>query len=307
MKIAILGAGAMGSLFGGYLSQHNEVWLVDIDKKKIDKIKGHGIIIREDNTELTAYPNAVADASCLSPVDLLIVFVKAMYSKSALSSNKHLIGSNTYVMTLQNGSGHEEILMEFVPEDRIIIGTTQHNSSMIEPGHIHHGGKGLTQIGLLKGDSNKLQYMADNFKSCGFDTIVSNNVKKHIWEKLLLNSSASVLTAILQVKLGYIINNPNAWNLAERLILEAVSVANAEGMGFDAEYELNRIKNVLMGAQNGYTSIYADLRDGMPTEVDTISGSVVRAGKRLGIPVPNHEFAVLLVHALEEIKSIRDI
>jgi len=300
MKIAILGAGAMGSLFGGYLSTHNDVWLIDVDKNKIDRIKDKGVIIREENNEFVVHPNAVTDASGLSPVDLLIVFVKAMYSRSALYSNKHLIGSNTYVMTLQNGSGHEETLMEFAPEDRIIIGTTQHNSSMIEPGHIHHGGKGLTQIGLLKGDSNKLQYMADNFTSCGFKTVVSDNVKKQIWEKLLLNSSASVLTAILQVKLGYILNNPHAWNLAEKLIREAVSVANAEGIGFDVEQEINKIKNVLKGAQDGYTSIYADLKNSVRTEVDTISGSVVRAGKRLGIPVPNHEFAVSLVHAIED-------
>jgi 2-dehydropantoate 2-reductase len=210
--------------------------LIDIDKKKIDKIKDHGVIIQEDNSEFIAYPNAVSDSVDICPVDLLIVFVKAMYSKDALSSNKHLIGSNTYVMTLQNGSGHEDILLEFVPEDRIIIGTTQHNSSMIAPGHVHHDGKGLTQIGLLKGDSKKLQCMADNFTSCGFKTVVSDNVKKQIWEKLLLNSSASILTAILQVKLGYILNNPHAWSLAEKLIREAVLVANAEGIEFDARF-----------------------------------------------------------------------
>lgn len=305
MNIAILGAGAMGSLFGGYLAKENDVWLIDIDKKKINAINQDGVKITEKNGEYVMYPHAVCDASGLDKMDLIILFVKAMHSETVLAANLHLIGENTYVMTLQNGAGHEDVLLKFVPSQRIIIGSTQHNSSLISPGHVNHGGGGLTSIGLLDGQAEYLQIIADNFRRCGFDTVISENVKKQIWEKLLLNTSASVLTAILQVKLGFIVDNSHAWFMAEKLIREAVAVANADGLDFDVEKVIANIKEVLFRAYDGYTSIYADLKAGSPSEVDTISGSVVKAAKRLGMSAPYHEFVVELVHAFED-KSNED-
>ena len=100
MKITILGAGAMGSLFGGYLSQHNDVWLVEIDQKKVDKINQDGIKIRETDGDKVFHPTAVSSTEGLGEMDLIIIFVKAMFSRNALETNKHLIGKNTYVMTL---------------------------------------------------------------------------------------------------------------------------------------------------------------------------------------------------------------
>ena len=124
-------------------------------------------------------------------------------------------------------------------------------------------------------------------------------MKKQIWSKLFLNASASALTAILQVKLGYIVENAHAWSLAERLIREAVAVANADSRSFDPDQVITDVQRVLVKAREGYTSIYADVRNGIRTEVDTISGSIVRTAKRLGVPAPNHEFVVELIHALE--------
>ena len=299
MRIAILGAGAMGSLFGGYLSQHNDVWLIDIDQSKIDIINGEGVTIQEPDGGRVFHPSAVSNTADLGPMDLVIVFVKAMWSREALEKNKHLIGSKTYLMSLQNGAGHEETLLNFAPRERVIIGTTQHNSSLIKPGHIHHGGGGKTSIGFLEGNSAVLQSIAETFSRCGFETTVSGDVKKQIWSKLFLNASASALTAILQVKLGYVVENAHAWSLAERLIMEAVAVANADNGSFDPDQVIADVQGVLVKARDGYTSIYADVRNGIRTEVDTISGSIVRTAKRLGVPAPNHEFVVELIHALE--------
>ena len=154
-------------------------------------------------------------------------------------------------------------------------------------------------MGRLEGDSAALQPIAETFRRCGFDTVVSVDVKKQIWSKLFLNASASALTAILQVRLGYVAENEHAWSLAQRLIREAVTVANAEVGGFDPDQVIADVKAVLVRARDGLTSIYADIREGRQTEVDTISGSVVRTAKRLGIAVPSHELVVALVHALE--------
>lgn len=205
-------------------------------------------------------------------------------------------------MTLQNGLGHEEILKEFVPAQQIIIGTTQHNSSILESGAIAHGGGGMTHIGCPYGDTPILTEIAENFTACGLTTEGFGNVQKLIWKKLFLNVSASALTAVLQTSLGYIAENAYAWKLAEQLAREAVAVANGDGMDFDADQVIEEIHLLLCGAHNGYTSIYADLRNGRKTEVETITGSVVRASRRNGVPAPSHAMIADLIHAMEERK-----
>lgn len=301
MNITILGAGAMGSLFGGYLSKQNHVWLVDVNEKRVSTICAHGIRVREADGDSVFHPTAVTSAQDLAPMDLIIVFVKAMYTVQALEENRHLIGSNTYLMTLQNGTGHEAKLLQFADADHIIIGSTQHNSSIIEDGYVNHGGGGETYIGILSGDGAKLEQIAANFTACGFDCSCSDNVKKQIWSKLFLNTSASSLTGILQVPLGFILENPHARFLMEQLVREAVMVANEEGFAsFEEADVLEGIKTVLQNAKNGYTSIYADIKSGVRSEVDTISGSVVEIASRLGIEVPYHKMVVEMVHAIED-------
>ena len=292
-------------MFGGYLSQQNDVCLIDVDAEKVNRINREGITILEPEGERKYHPRAAASAEGLGIMDLIIVFVKSMHSRNALAAGRTLIGDKTYVMSLQNGMGHEEVLAEFVPPDRIIIGATQHNSSITPQGYIHHGGGGKTFIGLVEGDGKAIQSISDTFTECGIETAVSDNMKKHIWNKLFLNVSASALTAVLQVKLGFMLDSSHAAFLMERLVREAVNVANAEGLNFDPDEVLASVKKVLEGAREGYTSIYADIKNGALTEVDTISGSVVKKARQLGVAVPSHEFVVELIHALEDKNKAR--
>lgn len=303
MKITVLGAGAMGMLIGGYLSQKNEVWLLDIDADRVEKINRDGAIIREQNgIDRIFYPKAVTNCFGLPKMDLIILFVKSMYTMDALRQNCSLIGKETFVMTLQNGSGHEDRLLQFVDQDHAIIGSTQHNSSVISNGYANHGGGGKTSIGLLTGIRTALEPIAENFTSCGLDCTATDNVKRQIWNKLFLNTAASSLTALFQVPLGFIYDDPYARSMMHLLAKEAVTVANADlGGGFDENEVISNIETVLQNGRGGYTSIYADLRDGKRTEVDTISGSVITAAKHFGISVPCHEMVVAAIHAMENI------
>lgn len=300
MKIAILGAGAMGMLFGGFLSARNEVWLLDVDARRVEKIARDGVRICDTEGEWCFAPHTATLCDGLSVMDLVIVFVKAMHTVAALEANRALIGGDTHIMTLQNGAGHETNLLQFADADHVIIGTTQHNSSVLENGCVHHGGGGMTCIGLVGGDSARLETIARNFSLCGFDCVTSDEVKKQVWEKLFLNTAASSLTAVLQVPLGFIETDPYACDLMEKLAGEAVAVANAQGVAiFRVEEVIEDIKAVLRKASGGYTSIYADVKRGAPSEVDTISGAVVRMAHALGVPVPNHEMIIALIHAME--------
>lgn len=300
MRIAVLGSGAMGSLFGGYLAKENDVTLVDLSNTTVDAVNTNGVRIREkDGSITTCRPQAVTDSSALDQQDLVIVFVKSMYTVSALETNRNLIGENTYLMTLQNGAGHESKLLKFADRRHVIIGSTQHNSSVIEPGFVNHGGSGMTSIGLLDGNSDALKPFADTFTACGLECRTENNVQKQIWKKMFTNTAASSLTALFQVPLGFIHTDKNANWIMRQLCHEAVTVANALGLDFDEEEVVNDVETVLINAPNGYTSIYADIRDGRRTEVDTISGSVVEAAHDLGLAVPYHEMVVRSIHALE--------
>lgn len=301
MKVAVLGAGAMGALFGGYLSRENQVTVVDLSTPIVETVNKCGVRIKEKDGSITvARPKATTDASNLDKQDLVIVFVKSMYTISALETNRNLIGPETYLMTLQNGAGHESKLLKFADRKHVIIGSTQHNSSVIEPGFVNHGGSGMTSIGLLDGKSDVLSSIAQSFTACGLECRTENNVQKQIWKKMFTNTAASSLTALFQVPLGFIHSDKNANWIMRSLSHEAVTVANALGLDFNEEKVIEDVETVLINAPNGYTSIYADIRDGRRTEVDTISGSVVEAAHDLGISVPYHEMVVKCIHALED-------
>ena len=301
MKIAVLGGGAMGALYGGYLSRKNDVTIVDVNTALIEKVKADGLKIAEpDGSSAVYHPAITSDTKGMQPVDLVIVFVKAMFSEGALENNRALIGPDTYLMTLQNGSGHEEVLRRFTDDAHIVIGTTQHNSAVTGNGEIRHGGRGWTHIGPLVGDAARLEPIREAFASCGLETDCKQDIKCLIWQKMLTNVSASVLTGVLQVPMGFIAENPSAWAICETLVREAVAVAAGEGIEFDADEKVAEVRKVCTDSLAGLTSIYADLRDGRRTEVDTISGSVIRASERNGVPAPTHRAMVQLVHAMEQ-------
>lgn len=305
MRIAVIGAGAMGSIYGGHLSLHNEVYLIDTNQAIVDHINQNGLTLQENGTDVVYHPSAVTSAEGIEPVDLVILFVKALFSRAALSGNRGIIGENTYLMTLQNGSGHEDILSEFVPENHIIIGTTEDNGAVLAPGHVRRGGSGVTNIGMLVEDtSGFLPQLKEVLDSCGFCGHIHGNIQQLIWNKLFTNVSLSALTGVLQVPMGFIAGNEHAWGLAQRLIHEAVAVAHGLGLEADEAAITEKVKSTSLGSPEGITSICADLRDGRRTEVNTISGSVVRASKKCGVPAPTHEIIVELVHAMEERKPL---
>ncbi|MBR4426649.1 MAG: 2-dehydropantoate 2-reductase [Spirochaetales bacterium] len=301
MKITVLGAGAMGSLFSGYLSRANDVTVVDVSEAMVNAIRTKGIEIKEkDGTSSVFHPTAVLKTDGIGYQDLVIVFVKSMFTIAALENNRNLIGPDTYIMTLQNGAGHESKLLKFADRRHVIIGSTQHNSSVVQPGCIFHGGSGVTSIGLLDGGSDVLSSIAKAMTNCGFECHTEENVQKQVWKKMFTNTAASSLTAIFQVPLGFIHSSANANFIMRQLCREAVEVANSLGLGFDLEEVTNDVEKVLINAPNGLTSIYADIRDGRRSEVDTISGSVVEAAHDQGISVPYHEMVVKCIHALED-------
>jgi 2-dehydropantoate 2-reductase len=308
LNIIFLGAGAMGSLFGGYLSQRNSVYLLDTSEHVVGQINSNGLYITEPDGRTERYAvsahtsvNSLEDLT----VDLVIVFVKGMYSRAALQSISPIISKDTYILSLQNGIGHERVIGEFVAPEQILIGTTQHNCASVGPGSVKHGGSGLTRIGRVSGEVSELMPLAKNFCACGLATELADSYKTQVWEKLFTNVSASVLTGVLHVPLGFVASNETAWQMCRELVREAVAVAEADGVVFDVETEIEKVRGVCENSPHGLTSIYSDLANGRKSEVDTISGEVVRLAQQYGISVPYHEILVKIIRVLEgkKIKS----
>ncbi len=304
MRIDILGAGAMGCLFGALLSRTNEVRLVDPNREKLAVLRERGVTVLEpDGSSFTARPGLRTPEKAESPPDLLLVFVKSSVEAEALAAVRPSLGPDTLLLTLQNGMGHEKAMGEIAPASQILLGATQHNASLQGIGLVRHGAGGYTQIGSLAGNWEGAEATAAAFTAAGIETAASTDVRAVIWRKLFMNASASALTGVFRCPLGDIADNPHIWTLCQKLIGEAVAAAKADGYAFDGREIEEEIRGHLLRSKGGITSIYADLAAGRRTEVDAITGAVAALGRKLGVSVPVSETVTEIIHAMEERKD----
>jgi len=290
----------MGCIYGGMLSACHEVCLIDTNAQIVEQIQKCGVTITYNGDEFLYHPQAAVNAEGLGEMDLVILFVKAMYSQAALEATRGLIGEHTCLMTLQNGAGHEEVLGRFVPEERMVIGTTEDNGAVLSPAHVRRGGRGRTNIGMTVPDENGVcGKIKEAFDACGFDTQIHGQIQELIWNKLLTNTSLSAVTAVLKCNIGFLGEDEYAWQMVMQLLDEGCAAAAALGLHPDKEALKAKMAYTAQHSKAGVTSICADLRAGRKTEVDTISGALVRAARRAGAAVPTHEFVWNMVRAME--------
>lgn len=300
MKIAVIGPGAMGLLYGAKLSQCAEVVLVGNNAKHIKEINDNGITLIRDAKEAVYHVPTVLSGQTDESADMVILFTKAYLIEAALEQNRALLGPHTVLLTLQNGAGHEEVLSKFADRKNILIGTTAQGSYRENAHTIVNSGLGDTAIGAISDEFTGVEEIREVFEKSGFPCNISDNIKQTVWNKLMINASSSVLSGVLGVNQGYVVENNHAWEICKDLIREICETATGEGCSFDVGEQTERIASHLRNAPGGYTSIYADLKNGRKTEVDYISGAVVRAAKRQGKAVPTQALMVHMVHAMED-------
>lgn len=301
MKIVVIGAGAMGCLYGAHLSEHNEVVMLDSYKPQVDAINAGGITVTEPDGTEKHFPNPKA---CISgdyheKADLVIVFVKSTFTEAALEANKDLFGDETAVMTLQNGAGNDRKIAKYVKPENIVIGTSKHNSVNLGQAKCRHSGAGATTIGSNHEAKELLEKIAAVLREGGFETEVSDDIQRIIWSKLFVNLSINTFTAITKTPIGYMLENKYAWDFAKRLIYEAVEVAEEDGTYFDRREVLESVRQVCINVGDGYSSMYQDCQRGIKTEIDAINGAIVEQAKLYGVPVPYNSLIVDLIHAIE--------
>ncbi len=301
MKIVIIGAGAMGCLYGAYLSKKNEVVMLDSFEPQVEAINQNGITVLEEDGKEYNYKNVKACKSgeYHESADLVIVFVKSTFSEDALRDNKALFANHTIVMTLQNGAGNDRKIAKYVSKKNIVIGTSKHNSVNMGGGKVRHSGTGETTIGSNVDAKKTLEILEKTLIDCGFKAEITDDIQRIIWSKLFVNLSINTFTAITRSPIGSMIDNKYAWDFAEKMICEAVDVAEADGTHFSYMEVLNMVHHVCEDAGKGYSSMSQDVMNCRRTEIDAINGAIVEQARLYNVPVPYNTLIVDLIHAIE--------
>lgn len=310
MKIAVIGAGAMGCLYGAYLSEAgHEVWLVDIQKDHVDAIRSRGLVMEESDgsggwTERRfSKVRATTDPAEPGPVDLALVFVKSTLTGKAVEANRALLGPGTSVLTLQNGLGNVEAIGAVVGMDRVLAGTTAHGATLLGPGRTRHAGSGKTVLGEPDGSlTERLRGIAAAFSAAGLETEGTDNVEGLLWDKLLVNVGINALTALLEVPNGRLLAIEDASQLLEAAVEEGRRVAEAKGVRLHFPDPAAHAKEVCAATAANRSSMLQDILGGRATEIDRINGAVASEGRALGIATPVNETLVRLVHSKEAIR-----
>ncbi|MDR1885664.1 MAG: 2-dehydropantoate 2-reductase [Synergistaceae bacterium] len=289
MKVAVLGAGAMGSLYGGLLAEAgNEVVLVDVWRDQVDAVNASGLSIEGAGGERRVRGiRAVSDASEAGTADLILVFVKATATEGAMRGALPMVGGATTVLTLQNGLGNVEKLCAVVPADRVVAGTTGHGATLLGPGRIRHAGVGDTIVGELDGNrSARVESLAAMFAGAGMTAQVSTNVIGLIWTKLTVNVGINALTAVTGLKNGRLASFPEAEALMRAAVDEACSVARRKGIQLEIDSPFEHAMSVAVKTGANRSSMLQDILAGRQTEIAVINGAIVEEGEKLGIPTP---------------------
>jgi 2-dehydropantoate 2-reductase len=303
MKTAILGAGAMGSVFASYLAESkDEVILIDVAKPVVDSISSRGLIIRDKaGNEKTFRIAATAEPGNVGIVDLLIVFVKCYHTEAAVRSALPLLGNDSIVLSLQNGWGNASRIGKLVGPEKVLVGVSYHSATALGPGHVLHGGKGPTYLGELDGSvSERAKKVASFLASGGIEVQTSVAVVKDIWSKLSLNAATLPTSVLARLTADRLLSSPAMEELMRNLLQEVIAVANAQDIHLNFDERWNAIVRLLKQlAPNTKGSMFQDIEQKRPTEIDVINGAIVEAGQGLKISTPYNRAVVSLIKALE--------
>jgi len=303
MKIAIVGAGAMGGVFGAMLAEGGqEVVLVEVARPVVEAINARGLRLEDASggTRPVAV-RATTEPAEVGPCDLVIVFVKCYHTETAVRAAAPLLGPETTVLSLQNGWGNAPRIAALVGEERVMAGVTYHSATVVGPGHVRHTGRGQTFVGELNGAmSARLARVADAFRAAGIEVTPTDAVLREIWSKLSLNVCTLPTSALLRFTGGDLIGHDGTLSLMRNLLRETVSVARAQGIALSEAERWEAITGLLRRAPASRASMLQDVENRRRTEIDVVSGAVVAAGERLGVPTPYNQAMLWLVKALEE-------
>jgi 2-dehydropantoate 2-reductase len=299
MNIAIIGAGAMGCLFAARLQgQGTALTLIDIDPATLDTLDRQGIVVQRSHGQLSSqHPvTALRADQARGHFDLIVLFTKAFHTASALASVGHLLGDDTYVLTLQNGLGHVDTITACVASARVIVGVTDIPADLIGIGQVHTPGAGSIRLWSHDGQQRPmLDRLSRLFNEAGLPCTADPQVQVAIWHKAAFNAALNALCTLLREPVGRIGHGDHGRWLVAAVVDESAAVAIALGVAFNRETVLAMVEKVYDQQAEHKPSMLQDRLAGRRSEIDNINGAIVRAAHRQGIATPVVESLYRLV------------
>lgn len=302
MKIAVIGAGAMGSVYAGLLAgAGHEVWAVDTWAAHVDAIRRDGLRIEGASGDRTARVRATTEAGEAGPCDLAIIATKVRHTATAARAAGEILRPGAAAVTIQNGLGGGDAAVAELGAGRVVIGVAGgFGARMLAPGHARHEGMELIRLGEAAGPATgRLREIAGVWEGAGFRVRCFDDIRQLVWEKLICNGAFGAVCALTGMTVGEVLDSADAWPVAAACAREGAAVARAKGirLGFDdAEAYARDFGAKIPG---GRPSMWQDLKAGRPSEIDAINGGVARAGREAGVATPTHDLLAALVRAAE--------
>lgn len=327
VKIGFIGAGAIGSLFGGYLALAIQkdcsteiVFFARPDHVKA--INREGLLIQKSSTILTiknikAFDNYNSYKGTTSldnkdDFEYLFITTKTYNTIQAITAYKNLINSSKWIILLQNGIGNEDLVKNYVPREKLVRIVTSHGAILKQPGYILHTGDGFTKMGLAfpgvynndrikrKIDKSPLNRLKQLLDKSNIETEVVEEIIRYTWEKAFVNIGINAIGALTRLKNGDLLKFESLRSLMMNVVKEALNVAKAHGLQFQEEKYIDLMFSVAKQTANNENSMLQDVIKGKPTEIDFLNGKVVDLAFSYGIEVPFNKILTYVIKGLEQ-------
>jgi len=309
MKVAVVGAGAMGSLFGGHLAMAGtDVTLVDIDEAHVGAIRRDKLALRVGDADHKIAVKATTDPAEVGTVDLIVMFCKYRHTAKAIGAARPMITADTVVWTLQNGLGNVDLIAESVPLDQIAKGLTSMTAVMEGPGRVSSEFRGQSETFLWPATGEPdavMERIVATFTEAGLPAYLDPDIDYRIWRKLVVNAGLTILSAAVNVGIGPVGESAAGQRLLRATTEEVVAVAQAAGIALDIDDAFGYLEELREKAFTHVGSTTIDLQAGRPTEIDAMCGAVVREGRRHGVPTPTNAVMTDIVKLIEATRRNR--
>jgi 2-dehydropantoate 2-reductase len=297
VRIGIIGAGAMGTLFGFHLATVGDVTMLDDNDAVAGTVERDGLRVNDEPPRRVRVARQARD---LYDSQILFLFVKAVDTLRALRAFAGELDPSAPVVSLQNGIGNEDAIKTAlggaVP---VILGITTESAHTVAPGNVRSSEEGNTIIGAMTASQTTARTVTELLTRSGLRASVVYDIRPHLWGKLVANASVNALSALLDCEAGEIPRDANAARLAEALAEETAGVAAALKINLPFVNPWQYVTEVVALGADAKSSMAYDLESGHPSEIDHINGAVVAFGRRTGTPTPYNDAMVRLIKARE--------
>lgn len=305
MKIAVIGTGAMGSIYAARLSKAgHEVIAIDIWQDHIDYINRDGLLIEgPDETFVAKDIRASTKFLDLEECDFYIIATKALNLEESIKNLKDQIDPNSPIITIQNGLGAGDIILKHMPRNNIILGVAEgFGASVTAPGHVTHTANKQIRLGSIsrKTKKSELQNIIYAWRSGGLKTEIYGNIEQLIWEKLLCNVTLSGPCSIFGCNVKELYNDAEKWTFALNCMQEAYSVGLARGIPFSFKDPTDYVIDFAKRVGSAKPSMLQDYETKKKTEIDFINGAIPPLAVEFQIPTPFNDKVCKIIHDAEK-------